>query len=413
MNDKEVYEYREQVRQYIDALGKNPEDELPLVTIEEMRAWINVFEESEREHAKEEEGEKYDPKMWEGTLYPDLELDPKTGLLTTDFFKFHGAEFVYVHMLAEQCFKDPSKVDWKTVTCGYNHKVISTLRQCYCNPLVWTGMTPDMETKYMITGDVAQEVHMVTRLHDDKMMLQDRMTFEGALLWFADELPKGNHPLVWMVFEPLPAPENMVIWTYITANYAALPSDELPEEERDYSRAYFDPYNLRWNMDFIAKHRGGKRAAQIVRLLRDDWFEIKAQKMFGMNLISNEQIEQFEFALFAGMDRSLRIWDAEIEDAGLNEGKSDINKKKPDGSFFAVGEKMSFEACEKELIGAINGSKNKAAACREILRLEVCGFFVLSDKTDQEKADAINPWVAFTNKKYRFTGDDFRKARNG
>ena len=45
MNDKEVYEYREQVRQYIDALGKNPEEELPLVTIEEMRAWINDFEE--------------------------------------------------------------------------------------------------------------------------------------------------------------------------------------------------------------------------------------------------------------------------------------------------------------------------------------------------------------------------------
>ena len=68
--------------------------------------------------------------------------------------------------------------------------------------------------------------------------------------------------------------------------------------------------------------------------------------------------------------------------------------------------------CEKELIRVINGAKNKAVACREILRAEVVGYFVLSDKTDQEKADAINPWVALTDKKYVFTGDDFRKVRN-
>lgn len=85
---------------------------------------------------------------------------------------------------------------------------------------------------------------------------------------------------------------------------------------------------------------------------------------------------------------------------------------KPDGSFFAVSERMTYEMCEKELIRAINGAKNKSAACREILRSELVGYFVLSDKTDQEKADAINPWVALTEKKYVFTGDDFRKARN-
>ena len=361
MNDNEVYEYRAQVRQYIDALGKNPEEELPLVTIEEMRAWIDDFEESERERAKEEDGENYDPEMWKGTLYPDLELDPKTGLLTTDFFKFHAAEFVYVHMLAEQCFKDPSKVDWKTVTCGYNHKVISTLRNFYCNPLVWTGMTPDMETKYMITGDVAQEVHMVTRLHDDKMMLQDRITFEGALLWFADELPKGNHPLVWMVYEPLPAPEDMIIWSYITANYGAMPSDDLPEEERDFSLVYFAPQNLRWNMDFIAKHRGGKRAAEIVRLLRDDWYAIKAQKLFGMELITAEQVEQFEFALFAGMDRSLRIWDAEE----VKETKKEQSEK----SFSLLTDECRAEGKEAKVISELRTAcKGTAVGLWKVIR---------------------------------------------
>ena len=345
MNDNEVYEYRAQVRQYIDALGKNPEEELPLVTIEEMRAWLNDYEENEQD----------------GTLYPDLELDPKTGLLTTDYFEFHAAVFVYVHMLAEQCFKDPSKVDWKTVTRGYNHKIISTLRKFYCNPLVWTGMTDDMEMKYMITGDVAQEVHLVTRLHDDKMMLQDRITFEGALLWFADELPKGNHPLVWMAFEPLPAPEDMIIWSYITANYGAMPSEELPEEERDFSLVYFAPQNLRWNMDFIAKHRGGKRAAEIVRLLREDWYAIKAQKLFGMELISAEQVDQFELALFAGMDRSLRIWDAEE----VKETKKEQSEK----SFSLLTDECRAEGKEAKVISDLRSAcKSTAVGLWKVIR---------------------------------------------
>lgn len=309
--EKEVYEYRESIRQTILASGINPETDVELVTIEEMRSWLDARDDAFREQAKIDEGENYDPEEHEGTIYTDLELDPQTGLLTTDYFQFFQLELVHGHLLAEECFEDPSKVDWKTVTRGYNHKIISTLREYYCNPLVWTGVTPDMETQYMITGNVAQEVYMPHRLHDDKMMLQDKITFEGALLWFADELPMGNHPLVWMVHEALPGPEDMIIWSYITSNYGAMPSEDIPEDERDYSKVYFAPKNIQWNMDFIAKHRGGKRAAEIVRLLREDWYAIKAQKLFGMELISAEQVAEFEFALFAGMDRSLRIWESE------------------------------------------------------------------------------------------------------
>ena len=76
MNDNEVYEYRAQVRQYIDALGKNPEEELPLVTIEEMRAWIDDFEESERERAKEEDGENYDSEGFKEQIYTIHIFDP-------------------------------------------------------------------------------------------------------------------------------------------------------------------------------------------------------------------------------------------------------------------------------------------------------------------------------------------------
>ena len=82
-----------------------------------------------------------------------------------------------------------------------------------------------------------------------------------------------------------------------------------------------------------------------------------------------------------------------------------------DDSFFAVTEKMTHEMCEKELLRCIREARTKAAACREILK-SAHAYFILSDKTNQEIADAINPWVKLAGKDYVFTCDDFRKAKN-
>ena len=82
----------------------------------------------------------------------------------------------------------------------------------------------------------------------------------------------------------------------------------------------------------------------------------------------------------------------------------------PDDSFFAVTEKMTHDMCKKELLRCIRESRTKAAACRAILT-SAHAYFVLSDKTNQEIAEAINPWVSLAGKDYVFTEDDFRKAK--
>lgn len=87
------------------------------------------------------------------------------------------------------------------------------------------------------------------------------------------------------------------------------------------------------------------------------------------------------------------------------------SKNKPDDSFFAVTENMTREMCKKELVRCIRSAKTKAAACREILR-SAHAYFILSDKTYQEIADVINPWVEQSGKDYVFTADDFRKAKS-
>ena len=81
----------------------------------------------------------------------------------------------------------------------------------------------------------------------------------------------------------------------------------------------------------------------------------------------------------------------------------------PDDSFFATNN-MDYETCKKELLRCIRESRTKAAACRAILT-SAHVYFILSDKTNQEIADAINPWVPQSGKDYVFTEDDFRKAR--
>lgn len=86
-------------------------------------------------------------------------------------------------------------------------------------------------------------------------------------------------------------------------------------------------------------------------------------------------------------------------------------KAKTDDSFFAVSENMTREMCKKELVRCIRSAKTKAAACREILR-SAHAYFILSDKTYQEIADVINPWVEQSGKDYVFTADDFRKAKS-
>ena len=88
-----------------------------------------------------------------------------------------------------------------------------------------------------------------------------------------------------------------------------------------------------------------------------------------------------------------------------------INNKTstPDDSFFATNN-MDYETCKKELLRCIRESRTKAAACRAILT-SAHVYFILSDKTNQEIADAINPWVPQSGKEYVFTEDDFRKAR--
>ena len=79
-----------------------------------------------------------------------------------------------------------------------------------------------------------------------------------------------------------------------------------------------------------------------------------------------------------------------------------------DTSFFCT-ERFTPDIIEKNLRQSINLASSKADACRRIMALETCGYIVLSNVSDERKAELINP---FAEQRFVFCGDDFVKARS-
>lgn len=79
-----------------------------------------------------------------------------------------------------------------------------------------------------------------------------------------------------------------------------------------------------------------------------------------------------------------------------------------DTSFFCT-QQFTEDIIEKNLRQAIESASSKAEACRRIMALEPLGYVLLSNVTDERKAELVNP---FAMPKYRLTGEDFKKARN-
>ena len=79
-----------------------------------------------------------------------------------------------------------------------------------------------------------------------------------------------------------------------------------------------------------------------------------------------------------------------------------------DTSFFCT-QQFTEDIIEKNLRQAITLASSKADACRRVMDLEPLGYVLLSNVTDERKAELINP---FASPKFILCGDDFTKARN-
>jgi hypothetical protein len=180
-------------------------------------------------------------------------------------------------------------VDWKRVTRFYDPEQIARIYHLLSSPLLWVDPLP-FETNCVIVGRVAQEVS--PEWTEQALMDWHQQMFEENLLWFADTLPVADDVHMYRYHR---LPKDMLLWDRILTGW-----------NNNMSVSAF-----RNNMNFIYEQRGGAKAAELIKRLRDDWKDIQILQLFGFEGMKPQKLEEFRLALFEGMDRNVRIWDAE------------------------------------------------------------------------------------------------------
>lgn len=314
---------------------------VPYVTIDEMREILKG-----KENAWEEEG------------YVGLRKDGKTGLLYTDYFSWYSPELLYSHLLVEQMMQEPENIDWKRVTNGYDAMIIEYLERVFRNPLVWMETADELDAKYVVVGKVAQAMSC-----EERNTCEPYDTFFGKihqdrLLWFADALPTVQD-LTRAHYKS----EDCILWYMISEDtfYARKISPQFYK-----GPVHFNTDEFRRNIGFIAQKRGPQRAAELVRLFRQDWPDIVAMKLFKIEELTPEQIEDFRQCLFEGMDRNLRKWEAETGD--VSKGKESRDEEVCNIFTKKAKKEGKEEEIRKALQVAMNGRKDKARALVDEVR---------------------------------------------
>ena len=282
----------------------------PLVTLDELRRMAN---ESPKYCVMDSNGKSY------VEVDPMLLQDEKTKHYYTTYFVHGGSNMASSHFAVEQCIRNYDEMDWARTTGGYDPDIITRMEHCYLNPLVWQDEIPyEIASKYAVLGKVAIEQSSEFRntCEPDSNYFYD-LLHKDRILWFADNLPMNDHPLLsWQMAHEEPA--EFILWDYITTNVVDLRIQRSDEEyEKKFGKIFTSAYKLYpyfniseflYNIRLIAEKRGIERVIEIIRLFREDWDEIVEMKVFGISTLTSEQIEAFRACLFEEMDKQIEEW---------------------------------------------------------------------------------------------------------
>lgn len=272
---------------YYDAYGDANELEQKVgqpLTIEELRAFMNA-----RMHVT------YGP---EDTA---LFLDEKSGLYYTDALYCASGELLIRHILVELCMEKRDQVDWQRVTGNYDYRLIDDIRTWYNAPLTWVYPAETIGMENLIWGLVATPHSYAQRWSRvDILEFWEELKVK-ALLWFADNLPTNSEANGSFLANYHGLPPDMPLWDRLCA----------AKRTSDRNVYIFAPDTFKTNIELIAQKRGTAKAAELVRALRADWQDIVVHQCFRLDQMTEEETDQFEVLLFAGMDRYMRIWESQ------------------------------------------------------------------------------------------------------
>lgn len=240
-----------------------------------------------------------------------FEKNEENGLLYTNVIRTWANDFIS-HFLMEICIQDMDKYDWVRMTDYFDYRRIADYVYVWLTPYTWME-DDDVELYgYLVEGRVAKPEY--NKFRKDEVykwainMLNER------------ELILGDHIISMQYdyeFEKGKVLAGMNFWSLLTTNprkyiQFVFENGRYPvDEEMEGKITYFDNEYFLNNMRSIAEEKGPEKAARVVRALRKDWKPIVNFKLFNIDKITPEQIEEFRAGLFEGMDYYLELWDAE------------------------------------------------------------------------------------------------------
>jgi len=236
--------------------------------------------------------------------------NPNTPTLATGILCLGGkVPIVYQHIIAERLFAASfDSIDWQEMD-AYEFMTLLSLVYLWMYPLTFTE--EHGEGQITFEGRIVREMYNESRL--EKVWDRANKLFESGVLFFADELPLCPNDDI-----ELGMLNNTHFWEYITANVLEVTGKILQKkigrQERWEECRMLHSNALRYSIMFIKEHRGGKAAASILRLLQNEWSDIKTWKAMGIVQLDNNEILQFEDSLFHGFEKDLEMWDAETSE---------------------------------------------------------------------------------------------------
>ncbi len=273
---------------------------------------------------------------------------------------------LYRHIVAEQLLQgDYHKIDWDIV---YDRCRFFAMLELWFRPLEWVDANdyPDIVTE----GRIAREKYDPERPREINELLN--YIGECTLLDFADNIytykedsydtghMKGMHE-----WGRLTTDDSEIFDKIINGKHATY--------EEIVSCKYYDVGSTRAGLKAIAEKRGGKRAAELLHMLQDEWPKIKIWKT-KFDTMTPEDIEQFEDGLFHGFDDLLEEW----------EGKSPYDPKKlpPKGKYKELALWLEEEKKEGR-DHYLDANNNRTQMCKNIS--EIVGWDVKENSLQKQQ----------------------------
>ena len=218
------------------------------------------------------------------------------------------------HLYAERLLqRDYREVDWSN-ECPLP-ALISEFAKIWMHPLVWQDASKYKDL--VIDGRVATEEYDDERLYEINEIVN--YIYEQDILAYSDEPVDYEEDLPEIGF-----PKGMHDWSPLTWDVKSNLDEILAgnaHNENEAEGKYYDFVRYRYNLNIIAKHRGGKRAAELLKMLQNEWSQIKLWKT-GFEGMEEKDILEFERMLFHGFDDLMTEWEGEVqEEEVVTEGK--------------------------------------------------------------------------------------------